>query len=241
VSYLKSIKAGLEAVQDFVYPSSCLVCGAYVGSAGKLICPACWDKIDVYDHLFCANCLGVITDKFECMRCSPEDTLPLLAYGHFGDPLGEIIRYFKHRGFSRLGPRLAGRLLDKHADLLKKLSADVIIPIPLHSYRLKLRGFNQAEILADIFGERQNIPVDKKLLRKIKNTRDQKTLDHDSREDNIRGAYGVFGQLTKNKKIMLVDDVVTTGATMREARKVLNEAGGKVVMAAVIATAGSTM
>jgi ComF family protein len=151
-----------------------------------------------------------------------------------------MIRQFKYRGFRRLGPELAGRVIEKNIEILEKLNLDIIIPIPLHSYRLKSRGFNQAEILADIFSSRLNIPVDKEFLRKIKNTRDQKILNHDDREDNIRGAFKIFGNSGAGRNILLVDDVVTTGATMREARKVIRQAGGNVLLAAVVATAGLT-
>jgi len=128
--------------------------------------------------------------------------------------------------------------LEKHSELINKLSADLIVPIPLHSYRLKSRGFNQAGILADNISKRTGIEVNNSSLRKIRHTKDQKLLDHNERIENVKGDYKIFDKVLYGKKIILVDDVITTGATLHEAGKVIMEAEGKVILAIVIATAG---
>ena len=128
--------------------------------------------------------------------------------------------------------------MEAHHGLIIKIKADLIVPVPLHSYRLKFRGFNQAGILADNISERIGIDINDKSLRKIKNTKDQKLLVHSERIENVRGAYKVYGDELLGKKIILVDDVITTGATLHEARKTIEEAGGNAVLAIVIATAG---
>jgi len=232
------IKSGIDSLLEFVYPSCCLNCNEYIEQSGELICPDCWDKITSFDSIYCANCSNDIPTGLKCPVCGIKDSLPFIALGHFGNPLGEIIRQYKYHSFTKLGAILAERVLEKHNKLINNISADLIVPIPLHSYRLKSRGFNQAEILADNISKRTGIEVNNSSLQKIRNTKDQKLLDHNKRIENIKDAYKVFGNELSGKKIILVDDVITTGATLRETRKEILKAEGKVVFAIVIATAG---
>jgi len=128
--------------------------------------------------------------------------------------------------------------VDKYAAALKKIRADFIIPVPLHSYREKSRGFNQAAILSDIIGKRLGVPVDVDNLLKIRRTKDQAKLDPMQRERNIKGAFKLYKDTLRAKRVLLVDDVVTTGATIREAGKVLSGSGAKPVAVCTIAVAG---
>lgn len=235
---LEVLKSGADSILEFVYPSCCLNCNKFIEQPGELICPECWDKIKTIDSICCTNCKSNISANRICPLCGFKDTLPFIAYGHFGSPLGEIIRKFKYHSFTKLSPDLVNRVLKNHSKLINKINADLIVPIPLHSYRLKSRGFNQAEFLADNISKRIGIEVNKKSLKKIRKTKDQKLLDHNERIENVRGAYRVFGEDLVGKKIILVDDVITTGATLHEARKAITETGGKVIFAIVIATAG---
>lgn len=232
------IRSGIDSLLEFVYPSCCLNCNKYIEQSGELICPDCWDKIDTFDDIYCANCGDDISISLNCSQCAQKHYLPLIVFGNYVGPLGEIIKQFKYRGFTRLSPILIDRALEKRNLLIKRLSADLIVPIPLHSYHLKSRGFNQAEILADNISIKTGIDVNKNSLRKIRNTKDQKFLDHNDRFENIKDAYKVFGEDLSGKKIILVDDVITTGATLHEARKEIVKAEGKVVLAIVIASAG---
>ena len=112
------------------------------------------------------------------------------------------------------------------------------MPIPLHSYRKKARGFNQAQILSDIICKRLKVPVEAASLLKIRRTKDQVKLDVRQREENIRGAFRVFGDRLTGKRVAIVDDVVTTGATIREAAKVLVNSGAKPAAVIAVAVAG---
>lgn len=232
------INTGLGAILEFIYPTVCLICDSTIEKPGELICPDCWQKIDTFDYIFCGNCEQIISSGPNCPRCGVENSFPFAALGNFGDPLGEMIRQFKHHGFTKLGMSLTHLFIKKHKELIESTETDIIVPVPLHSIRLKLRGFNQAEIIADIIGKEFSIGVDNYSLRKIRNTRDQKMLDHDKRIENIKGAFKVFGNDLTGKKILLIDDVITTGATLNECRKVITETGGSVVLSAVLATAG---
>lgn len=233
------IKSGIDSLLEFVYPSCCLNCNKYIEQSGELICPDCWDKIDTFDDIYCGNCEHPLSSSLICPSCGVQVTMPILALGQYIDPLGAIIRYFKYRGFQKLGSILAEKLITNHFKLLNKIKIDIIIPIPLHSYRLKTRGFNQSLILADTIGKRLSVPVMKNGLIKTRHNKYQKSLDPIHRDKNVENVYKIGEDEIENKKIMLVDDVITTGGTLREAKKVLHKAGGKVILAAVIAGTGS--
>ena len=234
----ESIKSGLDYLLEFIYPSTCLVCDNYIGKSGELICPDCWNRIDTLDYPFCANCEEPLPDTLKCSNCDSPHTLPIIALGQFTDPLGEIVRQFKYRKYISLGKPLAERLVNSHSQILEKTDIDVIIPIPLHSYRQKWRGFNQAEVLADIIGKRLEIPIDTNSLKKVKHNKYQKSLDPDGRAKNVRHVYRAVEGDIKGKKVLLIDDVITTGATLREAQQVLTAVGAIVKLGAVIAAAG---
>lgn len=231
-------KIGLRGVLDFIYPPVCLCCNQFFDKPAGLVCPGCWNRIADLGFAFCSSCRGVLETELTCPDCATEDSRPVFALGHFVDPLKEIIHRFKYQGYKKLGVELADRLVDSHVDELEKIRADFIVPVPLHSYREKSRGFNQAAVLSDIIGERLKVPVESNCLLKIRRTKDQAKLDPVERERNIKGAFKLFGDTLVGKSVLIVDDVVTTGATIREAGKVLSDSGAKPVAVCTVAVAG---
>jgi ComF family protein len=120
----------------------------------------------------------------------------------------------------------------------KNFSDFILIPIPLEKKKLKWRGFNQSEEIGKKLAENLKIPIFSNVLFKIKETRPQVELSEKERRENIRGCFLVKNKdLIKNKKILLLDDVFTTGSTMEEAAKTLKEAGAKEIVGIVLARA----
>jgi competence protein ComFC len=234
----KSFRQLFDGVLDIAYPPICLCCETFIERKNELICDRCWERAKQFDYPFCANCREVLEKNVTCPHCSDEHAIPVFALGHFTEPLKEIIHRMKYYGYRRLADDLAYRLLDLYTDKMKTLKLDTIVPIPLHSYREKNRGFNQAALLSDIIGRGLAVGVDHKSLLKIRRTKDQTRLNPQQREENIKGAFKVFGEELKNKRVMIVDDVITTGATIREAHKMLEEADAQVVAYCVTAVAG---
>jgi len=228
----------LNSVLDFIYPPVCLVCDTIVDEPDEPICQRCWDKIYTFDYIFCGNCEYPMSGNLSCSNCSPDNAIPIMALGRYRDPLGEIVRDFKYRGFRKIGRQLANRLIAAHRNSLNNMKFDCIVPIPLHSYRLKSRGYNQSLIIAEALGQHLNILVRTDILLKTVNNKYQKSLDPAHRDANVRNVYMADSTKVEGKKIMLVDDVITTGATLREARRVIEKAGGRVILAATIAAAG---
>ncbi len=231
-------RLGLKDILDLVYPPLCLSCGKFEDAYESLICPECWDEVEEFKTAFCLGCRQSIESGMRCGECPPETAGPVLALGRYTDPLKEIVHQFKYKGYRRLGAELAERLTDKYASFLKRLKIDVIVPVPLHSYRRKRRGFNQAGILADIIGRRMEVPVESGSLIKARRTRDQARLDPNRRKTNISGAFEVAGSILRAKRVLVVDDVMTTGATMDEAARALKESGARPVGFSVVAVAG---
>jgi ComF family protein len=142
---------------------------------------------------------------------------------------------FKYGGYRKLGVLLAEEWLVRYRPQLDNLAIDCVIPIPLDSYRERKRGFNQAAVLSDIIASRLNLAPAEISLMKVRRTEDQTRLNPERREINMHDAFRVTGDDGAGKRILLVDDVVTTGATLREAIRALSEAGTRPIMAAAIA------
>lgn len=228
---------GFAELLDFVYPPFCLVCDGEISISDQIVCGDCWNKASGNEFIFCINCRNILIENLECPDCRDNSHFPVLCLGHYIPPLKDIIHHFKYHGYSKLGRNLADNLPSGYVELLKKARIDHIIPIPLDSYREKGRGFNQAAVLSDIISEKVNLPVLDDVLRKIRRTKDQTRLDIMQREENMKGAFRANSELIAGKRILLVDDVITTGATLREAAGAVCAAGGDVAAALAVASA----
>jgi ComF family protein len=150
-----------------------------------------------------------------------------------------MILLFKYHGFEVLGLDLGDflcRSLAAEDDLW--LGLDAVIPVPLHRKKLKTRGFNQAEVLAGRIARARKVELLGRRLVKVRNTPAQTTLEGKERDQNVRGAYRVrrAGDV-KGKTVLLVDDVFTTGSTIRECSRTLKQAGVVEVRAVTLARA----
>ncbi len=153
--------------------------------------------------------------------------------------LKDAILLFKYRGFRRLGrglARFAARSLKKEE--MMWWEADFLIPVPLHPRKRRQRGFNQAEVIARELSRLKGIELAGSALVKVKNVPPQTGLDMEERRKNVRGAYRVRnGKTVEGKVVILIDDVCTTGSTLRECSSALKAAGAKEVRALTVAQA----
>lgn len=155
----------------------------------------------------------------------------ILAYGIYDGVLKEVIHLIKFHQYKRLAYVLAAEIKQ-----MKIPSADCIIPIPLSYEGLRKRGFNQSSLIARMIAKYGHIPLDADSLRKIRETRPQSSLPLVERKENVKNAF-VCDSDMKDKSILLVDDVVTTGATVNECAKALKKAGADSVTVIVAARA----
>jgi ComF family protein len=232
----------LRAVVDLLYPprcpacrirteavAFCSACRRRIAGAGSPLCTACGLPFAGAgpDHL-CANC-RLHPPGFRLARA------PAAFDRHRPSPLVEVLSRFKYGRDITLAPVLSAYLVEH---LPVDLNHDLIIPIPLHPERLRWRGFNQALPLARAIGEVRRCPVDPFALARHRSTPPQVGLGADDRRRNVRGAFAVrHRDRVRDKTVLLVDDVMTTGATAHECARVLRAAGARVVDAVVLARA----
>lgn len=151
----------------------------------------------------------------------------------YQEPTSDLIHRFKYEGYSALGRPLANILADSWPDW--EQTPDLIVPIPLHPKRHRRRGYNQSELLARPLGTMKSIPVSIEALRRTRHTIPQVGLGPDERHDNVRGAFDADATIVGGRHILLVDDVLTTGATMSAAAEALLAAGAVGVSAYCLA------
>ncbi len=185
-------------------------------------CPGC-DSPVLGGPAFCGACALLLEPVL----------LPDAAY-HYGGPLRDGIHRLKYGGRRDLAPALAG-LLSEHlrADLR---AVDCIVPMPLHASRLAERGFNQAALLAWPLAHDLGVPIVPRRLERIRPTSPQVGLDVGARRRNVRGAFRARADAAR-PRVLLIDDVRTTGATLEAAADALREAGASEVIAVALAAA----
>jgi len=223
----------LNAALSFFYPESCQLCGeARATSDESFLCPRCRDQVRFIQPPFCERCglpfEGAITTTFECTNCREGEL-------HFRsarsaviarDPVLDIIHRYKYQRAFWFEPFLADLLILKAKPELATEKWDWIVPVPLHATKQREREFNQAERLGDRLSAASRIPVNNGLLRRVLPTRTQTLLSRAERVANVRRAFAMRpGQRLSGQRIVLVDDVLTTGATTSACAKVLLKAG----------------
>ena len=236
----------LRRILDFIFPASCSYCRSPVGdSSVPYFCSDCWADFSLITGPVCPCCGNpyaslealIHSPDHECGACRlrPPKYDQALSVGYFEGALREAIHQFKYRPCRSLGKPLS----DWMARNVKVISGiDVIMPVPLHTKRLRQRGFNQALLLAHQMSEVNAIPLSYDNLVRIRPTRPQVELSGEERIRNVSGAFSVnhSGEI-KDKRVLLVDDVFTTGATMNECASVLRRAGAEGVTALTLARA----
>jgi len=218
-------------VLDFFLPRLCLFCGGVVAeSAAAAVCPDCETGIEWVASPVCP-CCGLIfpvpegEDRF-CGTCraEPPPFARARAAAVYEGPVAQAVTRFKFgRQMAYLPVMQHWLQIPRCAELAA--DADLLIPVPLHSKRLKFRGFNQALLLARAFPEAE---VGLETLARVRYTAPQVGLNPKQRRDNVHRAFAVpRPEEVKGKKVLLVDDLYTTGATVRECARVLKRAGAK--------------
>ncbi len=230
---LSSLKCWLDAGLSFFYPEVCQVCGDARAKADEgFICAGCQAGVRFIRPPFCERCglpyEGDITTAFECGNCREME----LHFRHARSAVAatglalEIIHRYKYQQALWFEPFLAGLLVRAAGPILRSESWDLIVPVPLHPLKKREREFNQADRLARCLGRATGLPVDARLLRRVEFTRTQTLLTRPERAANVRRAFAFApGRRLEGERIVLLDDVLTTGATTSACAHVLHNAG----------------
>lgn len=199
------------------------------------ICQECWDGISQYNGPICQTCGKPLTsqESITCGACTSDEPAfkQARSFGLYDGTLKEAINLLKYHGIKRLAKPLSHLLLK-----IKIPDVDAILPVPLYKRRLREREFNQSALLANCLAKSSGIPLFLDSLTKVKDTMPQVRLGAKERKNNPKKAFEVRNkELIQGKNILLIDDVFTTGATVRECSKVLKKAGAKEIYVIALA------
>lgn len=219
----KSLSVLFHQVLDFVYPPACLACNEPL-SQYLIICETCWESLERRGHarIHTAESFRYLLPPFY-----PDQIITCWDY----EPrLESLIHQIKYSGRKKAG-RLLGRLAaEKMASEILLCRPELIIPVPLHRIRKRERGFNQSRIIAEVFSRLYGLPLADGIIKRVVPTRTQTKLRAQERQLNLRDAFrAVRPGLLREKSILLLDDVVTSGATLNACAKVCREAGAQTV------------
>lgn len=217
----------IETAITFLYPAQCRVCQEALGlESVPYVCDACWHDIDYIKPPWCEMC-GIPNTENVCDACAttppPYGKLRTIAF--YESALQQAIHLFKFEKRTSLAKPLTQLTIKHFPNDCNIDEYDFIFPIPIHKKRLRERGFNQATLLAKGIAKNVGVEVVTDALVRYRNTSPQSNLDREARQTNIIGAFELQKkEVVRDKRILVLDDVYTTGATVREAVKVLWDA-----------------
>lgn len=238
---------------DFIFPARCVYCHHFVGDERVLIfCRSCWDAMPFITTPGC-RCCGQpfssemvlrYTPEFLCGDCraSPPYFDRAVSATYYEGVAREAILQFKFHQKVGLGKYLAHVLMTQIPSRLNIAAYDLILPVPLYRTHHKQRGYNQAAVLARYVAHHYNLPLASHNLLRIRQVKAQSQVKgRQARRDNVKNAFHIREpQAIHNQQVILVDDVLTTGATVNECAKTLKKAGARSVLVLTLSRANFT-
>ncbi|MEA3398364.1 MAG: double zinc ribbon domain-containing protein [Patescibacteria group bacterium] len=248
---------GRDFILDIIFPVSCINCEA----EGRWLCRACSRKLQFSSSQYCLNCKKQNIYGEFCDNCSAYYSLNgVWIAGDYEDKiLSELIKTLKYKFVNAIAGILGDYAAIFLANLIKinsnssinfihplkhgspapnifsNFSHSLIVPVPLHKQRLKWRGFNQAQKIAEIVANKLNLEIDSSNLIRIKRAKPQAKINAAQRKKNIINCFQWQGKNLNQKNIILFDDVATTGSTLNECARILKNAGAKEIWGLAIA------
>ena len=227
----------LRPLLDILFPPRCVYCGRL----GSYLCDDCWQlAVPVGDNI-CVRCGEPLTQRGLCHRCRtnpPEPIRGIRGVFFYSGPVAQAIQHLKYQGIKDIAPILAQPLveyIDQHS-----LTIDGLVPVPLHPQRLAERGFNQSRLIAQHIAISTGIPIHADLIRRVRFTQPQARLGRSERMQNVSGAFAPDENASLHgETILLIDDVATTGATLRACAQALKQIGAGEIWALTVARAHS--
>jgi ComF family protein len=210
------------AALNLLFPQFCVGCG----KEGSFLCNSCLQSLPRIEPPVCSRCGRPQTKGELCRNCRDwqADIDGIRAPFRFDGVIRTAIHQLKYRNLRAIAPALA-QLMSEYL-VNNPLDSDVLIPIPLHDKRLRERGYNQSALLAKELGALMNLPVDETSLIREKYVLPQaRTGSVEERRANVAGVFGCRGEGLQGKRVLLIDDVATSGATMNACASVLKSAG----------------
>jgi ComF family protein len=226
---------------QLLYPGACLACGSATNEHERDLCTACRTGLLHDSHPTCPRCASSIGPNLapadDCPKCRSQSLGFDRAFrlGTYESGRREIILKLKHSQNEGLA-EVVGQLWAEHAgEVVRGCGITAVVPVPLHWRRRWSRGYNQSEVLAEAWAQSLRVPLERRWLRRVRSTVLQTSLTPTARHENVRGAFRTRSDpRIRGSVVLLIDDVLTTGATASEAAKVLKRAGADRVVVAVL-------
>ncbi len=228
-----------EALLDFFMPAFCPLCGRPLQFGERLVCEACWSSLPAPPRDACPRCGSALRPTGgRCAVCARAGYSfdAVHALGPYSGKLDELVRLMKYKPMPDLARRLGqelGRSLKTNDDFA---GSDVVVPVPLHPTKRRERGFSQTAVLARAVAHCLCVDVWERALRRVRWTEPQAQLNWRERRENVKGAFAAGrGYRPHHMRVVLVDDVLTSGATADEASRTLLNLGARKVVVATVA------
>lgn len=217
---------------SLAYPPCCVVC-ARATAWHHSLCPLCWSSIDFITKPYCPTTGSPLPYEMHSRapygqneRYGASSDPEIRAVALYGETVKQMIYAFKYNDRQDLAPFIANLMANVHSDF--QAHDQILVPVPLHSQRLRHRKFNHATLLAKYIGRKKGLNIFTSLVQRVRNTKPQSTLSFTKRKQNMVGAFSLTNngcRVIRNRNIVIVDDIVTTGATFKALREVLMDSG----------------
>lgn len=223
------IKQTKEAVLSVLYPVKCPFCGKLTGTKDVTACKACTRKLPFIKEPRCYKCGKPVGEEeaeycMDCMKKKHFFTQGISLWS-YDATVKKAVYDFKYRNQRCFAGYFVKELMKHCGQQIQAWDAQAIIPVPVHKKRYRQRGFNQAELLAWELSAYIGVPVDTRLVIRTKNTKPQKELNDKERQKNLKNAFKINGNSVKLKKVIIVDDIYTTGTTVDVVSELLLRVG----------------
>lgn len=223
------LKRFANTLQKILYPPSCPLCGELIPISSGTVCKVCRAELSYIQQPVCLRCGKEIMDEEQelCEDCSNHTRSYIRGFPamNYVTPLSESVADFKYHNRRDYAEFYAQEIVRCRGREILAVNPEALIPVPIHNAKLKKRGYNQAEVLAQEIGNILHIPVDTQVIQRCVNTIPQKTLNQEEREKNLKNAFISTDKIVKYKRVILVDDIYTTGATIEACTNILKDKG----------------
>lgn len=226
---------------DYLYPPRCPICDDVRPVDAPVCHPDCRDKLLYVGNVTCLRCGKPVSDpgREYCYDCAekPRAFSGGVSTFIYEDAIRDSMLRFKYHSRAEYAEWYANELFRQNASKLRAFGAKLIVPVPLHRERYRKRGYNQAALIANELGRLLGVPAEENYLERRKQTTAQKKLDDIERARNLLKAFALTRRAKKRmtpKRVILVDDIYTTGSTLDACTRVLLHAGVEQVMVATI-------
>lgn len=236
------LKKTLNSIVNLFFPHLCFICEKNIPDY-SVLCNKCDSRIKFFKPPLCLGCSKKISQNSSfCKKCKTKDLYydKLISCTEYREPIRTLIHLLKYKNHDYLADFLSSLIIDYLKRIgLKGAGFDLMLPVPSHSIRMREREYNQSNLLAKRLSTFLKIPLKSDIIFCKKNLKSQSKLKGKNRRENVKNNFFVMAPV-RNKNIILVDDIITTGSTINECAKALKKEGAKKITVITLAKAEPT-